>query len=371
MTSLCSLIHTAPNEVPLSSIFFPPAECNLYEYITDYSKPPASYVERMHNFRQMLSICRGLQWLAKNLVYIPARDRHIYQTYYHCDLKPENILVCEPATIGSELKVFKIADFGQAINLQQKPHDLKKLKMGSVAVPGRESPYVAPEAQDQNDDPKVLSKSDVWSFGCILLLLIIYNYESAKAIVIFQQERKDQSDPSRRGDNFFDIRTHSQRNEAVTNRINTLIQQRENDEGEDNKLTHDSLLYLKEYILVRHKRRDEIDRVSDKLHQYYEIRPAVSARKVLLHDSQDPQHLTYSCCGYSPTGVVFIYASEAIKVYYDWPKFPPLHIRPTSNGSKWSEVIEPESRSCAEESLCVVTTTKDSFRVCTKRFRRA
>jgi serine/threonine protein kinase len=97
--------------------------------------------------------------LCKVLFYIHSKN------YIHRDLKPENMIV--------DLDSFEIhlIDFGIAKCLQNKDEDCKTRVMGTVF-------YIAPEIFDEvetNSDGEVIghytSKSDVWSFGCILSFL--------------------------------------------------------------------------------------------------------------------------------------------------------------------------------------------------------
>ncbi|KAI1344882.1 hypothetical protein F5Y15DRAFT_9520 [Xylariaceae sp. FL0016] len=358
MTSLGSVVHSFDSaNSPSSSIFFPPASCNLFEYVHSPSNYPRTHTSRLQHVKQMLDISKGLEWLGNNLVYVPIDDRYTYATYYHCDLKPDNILVCEnPYSGGAGSVTFKIADFGQARNLQQKPQDGKSRQQGSgpaIAINGREATYLAPETQDMNPSPEVRARSDVWSFGCILLMIFIFNYENVRGIKDFQEGRI-RSSPNRQGDYFYNSEARHGANicnAAVTARLNHMIDKTKEEREEiDSKVAYESLVYLRKRILVQYKKRHGINEVSQTLHRIYNDRPPLKGREIRLNDV--PKRASH--CSHSPSGLVFFYAAEKISIYHSDPN-PVRVIIPSFHESKWSETVRPRSKSCAFDTLCVVS----------------
>ncbi|KAI0136671.1 hypothetical protein BJ170DRAFT_24559 [Xylariales sp. AK1849] len=371
MTSMGSLVQTikAPEvRYPSSSIFFPPAMCNLSQYIRDDENfPRSSYTARLHHMKQMLSIGQGLEWLSRNLVYVPSDDQYVYTTYYHCDLKPDNILVCKDPYRGPRSVLFKIADFGKARGLQRTPKDTKNRRkefLRSLPASGRDFAYLAPEVQDTKAKPEVKAKSDVWAFGCIFLELILFNYEGKASITHFQTSRTQKSLPCNRGDWFSQENRSGTdiRNPAVTERLKKLIDITDTRQHKevDGKFALESLKYLRDYILVPHKSRHAISVVTQSLHGFYNERSRLKALRVRYNEvSKSAKH-----CSTSPGGLVVFFSPEKIGVYSEGPnticEFPP-----SSREQQWSDTTRPTSKACARETLCVVSDTEEPMFECT------
>lgn len=108
----------------------------------------------------------------------------------HMDLKPENILIegLSPSPNG-EMVVgrWKISDFGIAIikPLDAEAHGSRASKEHQLAAPGDvirdismkpprpPGPYQAPEMQPQ-EGLRVSKSSDMWSFGCIIAMILAF-----------------------------------------------------------------------------------------------------------------------------------------------------------------------------------------------------
>jgi serine/threonine protein kinase len=364
MTSVSSYVQTF-NEpqlaYPSASIFFPAAMCNLGKYIrTPANFPGKSHVKRMQHVRQMLSICKGLEWLSKNLVYKPADGQYVYTTYYHCDFKPDNILVCEGLNEMDPL-LFKIADFGEARGLHRTPHDLSQLKEvpdQQILVSGREGAFIAPEAQDEKATPEVTGKSDVWALGCVFLLVILFNYDGASEIENFDKERERRSHPKRRGNHFFQPTGRNSsdiRNPAVTTYIDNLIIRTQTWQltDIDAKFANEFLKYLKDNILIPHKSRHSIKLVTEYLHCFYNDESPISATKIRHQEvPRDSEH-----CSTTPTGLVFFYTPSSI-VFYSHKTNRAFTVEPTGT-EKWSKTVLPTSRSCSNRTLCLVSKVED------------
>lgn len=374
MTSICSIVCTLPDtESKLGSIFFPPATCDLTTYIDSEANKPRSHAGRLRHIRQMLGVCQALEWLARNLTYKKDSDQFVAKTYDHCDLKPDNILVChEYSATDDGALVFKISDFGQAREVQhvlQSDGNRRRQPPAGLALAGREGTYHAPEIQGQNTRLEIRAdtasrKWDVWSFGCIFLLVIIFNYQGAEAIERFYQARRKQS-PMGDDDCFCNPearRSENVCNPAVTKHLNhyNYIESRAGNLELDDTITLESLKYLKKHILVRHGDRHDITNVSKKLHSIYNRRTPVGA-DITAH-GYVPSDATH--CGHSPDGTVFFYSPAKVVFYEDRRTFGAREILPLATESKWSGTVRPRSTSCARQSLCIVSESHGDFNVC-------
>ncbi|KAH8671491.1 hypothetical protein BX600DRAFT_459169 [Xylariales sp. PMI_506] len=359
MTSISSYIQTSSDEsvkYPCSSIFFPPARCNLYAYLTNPAEfPGPSYTMRLQHMRQMVGISEGLKWLTSlRQVYVSTEDKWVFATYYHCDLKPENILVCDDPDKGPGSVVFKIADFGQARRMLRAAEGPARPPEHSIPVTGREAIYLAPEVQDLNERPQVRARSDVWAFGCIFLLVILFNYEGARGVEEFRRRREVDSSAKHKGGHFFgnvDGRGADIRNPAVTATIEKLLTNTEERSITeiDGRFSNRSLRYLEDHILVRYKDRHTIEAVANNLRDYYNDRSSHRPREIKYKDV--PRNAKH--CSTSPGGLVFYYDPELIRVYSNDPN--PVHsIRPSTSESLWSGRHLPTSRSCTKDYLCLV-----------------
>lgn len=352
MTSICSIVCAIPNtDLKLGSIFFPAALCDLNDYINDDTNRPLHHRGRLHHIRQMLGVCQALEWLARNLTYKKDSDQYIQKTYYHCDLKPDNILVYrDPAASDDDRGelIFKISDFGQARELQHVIQDEGNRRAHlppGVELVRREGTYRAPEIQGRDVRLEVKPQSDVWSFGCIFLLIIIFNYDGAVAIEQFSLARRRESF-MRSGDHFYhdpEARSGDIANPAVTQHLNAYIKRRATSEL-DHTITVESLEYLKDKILVRHGKRHDIARVSNKLHSLYNRRPPVTPDETLhRHVPNDAVH-----CGHSPDGLAFYYSPSKV-TFCDHEGVMGADI------TLWPNSVRPRSTSCTGAALCIVS----------------
>ncbi|KAH7382542.1 kinase-like domain-containing protein, partial [Phaeosphaeria sp. MPI-PUGE-AT-0046c] len=96
----------------------------------------------------------------------------------HLDIKPDNILVFVKASTGGPDFDWKISDFGLARKRNAKPRaghllDLNRStsRSASVLATRNAGRYQAPEIQQRNAS-KAGQKSDVWSMGCVALMVL-------------------------------------------------------------------------------------------------------------------------------------------------------------------------------------------------------
>ncbi len=107
-----------------------------------------------------------------------ASDRQILG--YHFDLKPANILVFDSQD-GKD-NVLKISDFGQA-KFRPQAEDSRTTNVGGTEE------YAAPES-NSTSDPRLNSKYDVWSLGCIFLELATFALKGGHSgVLAFERAR--------------------------------------------------------------------------------------------------------------------------------------------------------------------------------------
>lgn len=152
----------------------------------------------MANIRGMIGVAEGLEWLNGNLNkvggYSAADDQYLSHSYYHCDLKLANILVCKMRGSENQDLVFKISDFGSAIcqkRVTSRRRWLGQRRENSITSPRDDGTYLAPEIKSKKH--KVHHKSDTWPYGCILLLILIYNEHGWLSVAKFQKDRMEPS----------------------------------------------------------------------------------------------------------------------------------------------------------------------------------
>ena len=103
----------------------------------------------------------------------------------HMDLKPSNILIVKTETNTT----WKISDLGIS-RFQGQPHLAAK---GTTKTYARRSngKYQAPEVHSRN---KIGRKSDVWSMGCILIVIMIRAVQSLDGLAKFTEALSDRYD---------------------------------------------------------------------------------------------------------------------------------------------------------------------------------
>ena len=183
------------------NIFFPWADLDLHDFIYEeqdqfaYLKYPSALVHEASNLADALDFLH-------EKIRIPG-GRNI--SCVHMDLKPENIVVRVESSLNSMR--WMITDFGISTmrepalidpNRLAIPEDLRALNSaGDVAAnltgftPRRNpGPFQAPEVQEA-DSRLVGRKSDVWSLGCILSLILALATGRSTAVRAFDQARRE------------------------------------------------------------------------------------------------------------------------------------------------------------------------------------
>lgn len=363
MQPICSVIYTPQTEgLPSSSIFFLAAKQNLWHYMTQEAKP-TSDAGRLQNIKRMLGICQGLDWLHRNLEYQHPVGEPRFTAYYHCDLKPDNILVCEDPSTHS--LVFRISDFGQARGLRQKSNDGKHRKAGS-GIPllnGQEEyTYLPPECQTRKEQSWANSKTDVWSYACILMLMIIFNHGGSDAVKEFQAERLLNSLTNKRNDRFYIDNENPRLNPAVIRSLRNFADMPNEtyiNGDTDLKFTQSTLKYLeKSALVVKHEGRDTIKDVLETLRKNFNARPPAHTRST--QHSGVPVNATY--CSNLPDGRVIFSSKTLLRVYRPGqadPEGSGVNLVTAHEG--WSDVphLRPSLKSCTRSEVCTVFSPSD------------
>ena len=184
------------------SLFFDLAERNLWEQLTGNIDPVNTLEERQRIFSRICGLAGALGHLHEDL---KLHNTQISLHCYHLDLKPQNILVFGTG----DNQIWKISDFGMSQIKQIQPmesqHEPKHHFLDRIFNPTKpnEDPssgvdnsryggtYAAPEARGKSDT--VTRKSDVWSLGCVITLVLTYLHDQSQGIKQFEGLRADRS----------------------------------------------------------------------------------------------------------------------------------------------------------------------------------
>ena len=194
-------------------LFFDLAERNLWQHFMENRDPVNTLEERQRIFSRTCGLASALAHLHEDLkLYSTNIPLHCY----HLDLKPQNILVFGT---GDD-QIWKISDFGMSqikqIHPKETQDEVKHHLLDRIfqSTKPNEEPssgvdnsryggtYAAPEAKEKSDT--VTRKSDVWSLGCVITLVITYLHDKSRGIKQFGRLRA--SDRSQ--DWFFDLKAY-------------------------------------------------------------------------------------------------------------------------------------------------------------------
>lgn len=194
------------------SLFFDLAKMDLWKYFIDTDITINDVDQKAKIFGRTIGLAGALAFLHEELYLDPTNEQRTSEQLqcYHLDLKPQNILVFEVE--GND--IWKITDFGIS-RIKTVPHGRpesalehsldkflkpkKNMDLSSGIENARSGgTYAAPEAREVNDI--VTRKSDVWSLGCVLALVLTFLDSQSSGIYEFQKARGD----NREIDWFFD-----------------------------------------------------------------------------------------------------------------------------------------------------------------------
>ena len=94
----------------------------------------------------------------------------------HHDFQPKNILISEQKLILAGFRLFKFQEAGEEIKIVS--------EMGT-------GPFLAPECEDLDTFKKteIGRSSDIWSFGCILVKILVYMADGPEGVYRFEKSR--------------------------------------------------------------------------------------------------------------------------------------------------------------------------------------
>jgi serine/threonine protein kinase len=139
-----------------------------------------------------------------------AEDTGVHMRCAHQDLKPENILICYPQRLGAQgypVGQWKIGDFGLATIEEEVIDNSRVVPTPPVGefdtrapvdvlreasfTPARRGPgpFQPPEVQTA-DDAKISTRRDVWSFGCILAMVLAFALGGPEEVKAQRQRRR-------------------------------------------------------------------------------------------------------------------------------------------------------------------------------------
>ena len=254
------------------SLFFDLAERNLWQHFMEDKDPVETLEERQRIFSRICGLAGALAHLHEGLKLHPTNEP---LQCYHLDLKPQNILVFGT---GDD-QIWKISDFGMSQIKQTQPvgsqHEPKHHLLDRIfqSTKPNDDPssgvdnsryggtYAAPEAKEKSDT--VTRKTDVWSLGCVITLVITYLHAQSQGIKQFEALRA--SDRSQ--DWFFDPEAYKAGSDnsgilhsSVADWFQTLIRGASRRSQQEAKTIVNTIDLLRDEIFLR----DEENRLSAK-----------------------------------------------------------------------------------------------------------
>ncbi|CAN9433342.1 unnamed protein product [Alternaria alternata] len=254
------------------------ATCDLQTYLSDDKNfPRGKSRKRIAHIEQMLRVAEGLKWLMKTTTKEGGLFRALGIT--HCDLHWRNILLCEDENHPGSL-IFKIGDFGSARNGRDSENKQRSGVAWAERINGQ---FSAPE-------PEAHENGDVWSFGCNLLLVLVFNYYGVGGKNEFLASLLRHSSQ----DWFYDQTTGAASHET-TSCMDHLRRCFEHDV--DGLVTVELLDVLQQSVLVPLKARMSISQVVKALRACLEKQKTVVPKVVVQRDNRH-----YEYCFHAPRG---------------------------------------------------------------------
>lgn len=154
---------------------FPAAELGDLSKLLKMQERPREFLQD----RDFVIALEGLASALNELHNFTSDLLDLRLTGRHHDLAPRNILV--------DSRRFLLADFGLS--------RLRDLEEDNASTSFKETRgyYIAPECQDFDGDfqsYRITNKSDIWSFGCILMEVLTYMAFGSSGVQMFQAERR-------------------------------------------------------------------------------------------------------------------------------------------------------------------------------------
>ena len=270
------------------SLFFDLAKYNLWDYFHDENNSNL-HTQKATLFGQCIGLAGALAFLHNDLFLNSGSGEQLQ--CYHLDLKPQNILVFErdePHGPHGNY-IWKISDFGiskikhckrrgsnessshpvsflEMIFRPKKPNDNTDASSG-VDNSRYGGTYAAPEARLESD--KVTRKSDVWSLGCVITLVLTFLDSGTRGIAEFDDSRLHDRD----NDRFFETKSPLFSTEAVDELhhsvpkwLDRLVENAyERSKLEGKAVEKTSQYILESMLLPDQEKRHDAKQVEDKL----------------------------------------------------------------------------------------------------------
>ena len=164
-----------------ASLFYRVADRDLNTFLTDsrLDRRPLDWTTKAGILTNATNLVSALSWLHAY------RPRH---AIYHFDIRPQNILIMTE----EDEEVWKLADFDLAHSYEQHRSYSRSDQAELSSVPTQLTPgtYRAPEVFSGG---RAGHKSDVWSMGCIISLIISYLDNGVASVNQFGELRERQA----------------------------------------------------------------------------------------------------------------------------------------------------------------------------------
>ena len=252
---------------------------------------------------------------------------------YHLDLKPQNILIFEAD--GND--IWKISDFGIS-RIKSVPRDRPHGQYDSVSEhlldkifnPKKDvdlssgvknarfgGTYAAPEAREEHD--MVTRNSDVWSLGCVLVLVLTFLESQSRGIHQFQQVREK----NRKHDWFFDskaLKTNSRErhilHSSVSKWLKMLTKQASKRGISEGRAIQRTSEMLQDKVLIRDpNERFSANKVESELR---DIQSCFTEEDSNLQEMDGPPQSTHKL-GFPRLHLPRSNQKHTAKPWYDWP----------------------------------------------------
>jgi serine/threonine protein kinase len=337
----------AENDDVKYNICFEVAQCDLRTYLSDSSNSPKDAKDRMENVTRMWNVSHGLVWLSE--LVENKRWKLKQSKILHLDLHWANIL------IGGKDSTFKISDFGGAVRRE----DIETtdaagttspiILNGAFAAPGRTP----------------TETSDVWSFGCILLLVLLFNYEGVGGLNEFMASLLRNANIAR----FWDESTGkmSLETKGCIDHLRRRIAKEP-----DRLITEGLLKMLEENVLVPFKKRKGIAYVKETIKACLDKQSTVEPQTRLTRTPNKGKFFHH--CAHASNGRFEVCHEDTagytmrVWIWHDMmavelPLLEPVSVpRPTSTSSE-PQRIYTRSCSCTDDYVCQVITNRDPIEV--------
>ena len=297
MTHLGTLVHG-----DRFNIFFPWADMDLREFIYNKWEGHREMKKPMYLLEEASNLADALAFL-HNGIEIPGGRK---VSCVHMDLKPENIVV-NINNRKSSAGIWMITDFGiSTIKPNQSVASAASARLSALSsvrdveasltrtVPKRKpGPFQAPEVQD-TAARVVGRKSDIWSLGCILCLVLALG-EGPDMVRRFDEERSRDAGSKYSTDYFYkEVNFHSASRTGakweVKNHVLNWLDKLAKGCNTQRDWVRDYVVLVKKMILIDMDRRPDAEKVRAEL-------------GTILKKAKAVEQSPYSSQGASPTSL--------------------------------------------------------------------